>query len=156
MALPPWAVGADDLQYRLRSRVGRGDEAEQQLARLGELGDALGRARAARAVVGVGEADRRRKRRCTSSRSTSMPERRPSTSIAQRRSDGHAAPLVGRRGSPRRRRPRTRRERPQPGQALEQAPDLEPLGEDAGPRERGVDEAERDAAARRRQSRPRP
>ena len=69
--------------------VRRADDVEQQLARLGELGDPLRRARCSAAPwSGCARRTRRRNRRWTSSRSTRAPARRPSTSIAHRRSAG--------------------------------------------------------------------
>ena len=127
------------------------DDREQQLARLRELGHALGRAAALGAVVGVGEADEPTEAAlhvvALDGRAGVKAEHlhRP----APLRRD--AGPFVGRRapdvgggaGAG----------RPHAGQALVPAPDLEALGQHAGTGERGVDEAERDRAARRRELR---
>ena len=127
-------------------RSGRSDHVEQQLARLGELGDALGRARCcprrgrgARAAPGGGTAAARRRARWR------CPAWSPSTSIAHRRSDG--IPAHSSRRRPRRpdRRRRARRRRPHARAGpRSRRRTSRPSGSTPGRATRGVDEPERD------------
>ncbi len=102
---------------------------------------------------GCARRTRRRNRRCTSSRSMARPGVEPEDLHRPppfRRDAGPRLAAVGATASAHRR-GRPGRRRPNAGEPLVEPSDLEPFGEDAGAGDGGVDEAERDAATRRRE-----